>query len=158
MGAGKTTVGKALGKALNLPVHETDDDIVEQKGKTIKKIFEEEGEVTFREYETSALSTTPKENVIVSTGGGIVMKEENRKLMRKLGYVILLSCDLDEVKRRVGNDPSRPLLQKGEEYLKNLYEDRREFYHEADYIIDVTDKSIAEIVADIQEWLQEKGE
>lgn len=155
MGAGKTTVGEALGKELEFPVIDTDDFIIEKKGKTVRKIFEEEGEATFRVYETEMLAELPRENIVVATGGGIVIKDENRRWMREYGHVIHLACDLPEVKKRVGNDPRRPLLQRGDDFLRTLYQERRDFYLDADYIVDTTNKSVADIIKNIKEWLQE---
>ncbi|MGQ0415199.1 shikimate kinase, partial [Bacillus sp. HC-TM] len=82
MGAGKTTIGKALSKELHMDVIDTDQKIEEKQEKAIRDIFAEEGEMAFREYESEMLRALPVHNVIITTGGGIIERAENRKWMK----------------------------------------------------------------------------
>ena len=81
MGSGKTTIAEKLSKALDMPAIDTDQHIMKATGKSIPDIFANEGEAAFRQYETESLEALPTENVIISTGGGIVLKERNRRFM-----------------------------------------------------------------------------
>ncbi|MFC4320742.1 shikimate kinase [Litchfieldia salsa] len=155
MGAGKTTIGKALSETLQLPVIDTDEYIIQQVGKTIPAIFEEEGEATFRQYERTFLREFPVNDVIITTGGGIVIQEENRKWMKEHGIVFNLYCEIDEVFSRVSIDGSRPLLKTDDKSkVRNLFESRSAFYQEAHFTIDTTYKNIEEIVKEIQNKLK----
>lgn len=155
MGAGKTTIGKRLGEVLQLPVIDTDAYIEQQVGKTITKIFAEEGEETFRAYEREALKKLPKEHVIITTGGGIVIQEENRQFMREHGIVIYLHCELHELFRRLAGDETRPLLMENKQkQMKKLFEQRLAWYREAHMTIDTTNRTIDDIVENIVSLLK----
>ncbi|WP_453995019.1 shikimate kinase [Bacillus nitroreducens] len=154
MGAGKTTIGQKLGQALNLPVIDTDHYIEDKVGKKIATIFSEDGEQTFRNYERLYLKEIPANDLVITTGGGIVIQEENRNWMKDNGYVIFLYCDIGKIFDRVQNDPTRPLfdVEKKENTIK-LYQERMPFYNEAHYKIDTTEKNLDEVVDDILSWL-----
>lgn len=150
MGAGKTTVGKRLGEVLQLPVIDTDAYIEQQVGKTIAAIFAEEGEGAFRAYEREVLKKLPTEHVVITTGGGIVIQEENRQFMRKHGIVIYLHCELYELLQRLGDDATRPLLMENKQKkMKQLFEQRLPWYHEAHITIDTTNRTVDDIVESI---------
>lgn len=152
MGSGKTTVASALADELSLPVIDTDEQIVTKKGKDIPQIFEQEGEEAFRNYETEVLEELPVENIIISTGGGIILKERNRELMNRNGTVIYLHCDPYEIVRRLEGDSSRPLLE-GEnrkEKIENIFSKRLPLYREAQIEINTTAKSINDITNEIK--------
>ncbi|EMT47171.1 shikimate kinase [Anoxybacillus flavithermus] len=150
MGAGKTTVGRRLGEVLGVPVIDTDTYIEQQTGKTIAQIFSGEGEGTFRAYEREILRQLPTEHVIVTTGGGIVIQEENRQFMRAHGIVIYLHCELHELFRRLADDATRPLIMKNkQEQIKKLFEQRLPWYKEAHMTIDTTNRTVDDIVQSI---------
>lgn len=150
MGAGKSTVGKELANCLNVPVIDTDEWIEEEQGKSISAIFAEEGEAAFRQYERQALQTLPIKDVIITTGGGIVIQEMNRNWMREHGTVIYLHCEPDAIYERLQADTTRPLLEKNkQENIKTLLNERLSYYNEADSIVDTTKKQIDEIVSEI---------
>jgi shikimate kinase len=150
MGAGKSTIGRELGKALNLPVIDTDDFIEKTREKIIKDIFETEGESAFRSYEREALKELPIENVIITTGGGMVIQQENREWMRSHGTVFYLHCDFSIIAERLKHDTSRPLFDQEQlNKTKKLYQDRLPLYQEAHYTIDTTTKEISDIVSEI---------
>jgi shikimate kinase len=154
MGAGKTTIGQKLGQVLHLPVIDTDQFIEEKIGKRIADIFSEEGEPIFRDYERSFLKEIPTNDMVITTGGGIVIQEENRQWMMQNGHVIFLYCDIEQIFERVQFDPSRPLFDsEKEDNTSKLYSERMPFYNEAHYKVDTTEKNLDEVVADIVSWL-----
>ena len=96
MGTGKTVVSKLLAEQLGWSLIDTDELIVKKAGKTISQIFAEDGEVVFRQLESDVLADLQNiSNQVISTGGGIILKEENRQLLKKLGRVILLEANLE---------------------------------------------------------------
>lgn len=151
MGAGKTTIGKELGRYLELPVFDTDEEIVKRENKSINQLFEEDGENYFREQETNTLRQLQREKAVITTGGGIITRKENRLLLKECGTVFFLYATPDEIMTRLEQDESRPLL-KGDKKQKiiELYEERMGFYQDtADYVIDTTGKEVEEIVKEI---------
>lgn len=111
MGAGKTSVGRALANRLQRPFYDSDREIEARCGVDIPTIFEFEGEDGFRERETRIIDQlTLKTNIVLATGGGAILKAENRGYLTTRGHVILLSVDLKEQLRRVSRDSKRPLL------------------------------------------------
>ncbi|MGG2064429.1 shikimate kinase [Bacillus sp. S14(2024)] len=151
MGAGKTTIGKALSSVLQIPVIDTDQRIEENTKKIIRNIFSEEGEDVFRKYESEVLQSLPTNDYIITTGGGIVEKAENRQWMKEHGVVIYLYCDPYVIAKRIAEDTTRPLFQK--ENIPSFiekFEKRQAYYEEATLRIDTTNKSIEAIVQEIQ--------
>lgn len=139
MGCGKTTVGKALSKRTGMPLLDTDAIIEEQIGKTIPEIFAEQGETHFRALETALLryllyNPTPCPSII-STGGGIVVKPENRELLRKLGFTVWLDVSINALLTRTAKSTNRPLLQNADRraVFERLNAERREFYKQASH-------------------------
>ncbi|MCL4158414.1 UNVERIFIED_CONTAM: hypothetical protein GTU68_027702 [Idotea baltica] len=111
MGTGKSTIGRSLSQSLSYPVIDTDHLIVEQQGRSIPQIFEEEGEEAFREMETALLkSLHAHSGHIISTGGGMIERAENRKLLRQMGYVVWLVASPEEIVKRTSRNSNRPLL------------------------------------------------
>lgn len=150
MGAGKTTVGELLAEKLNLPVLDSDQQIVKKTNMTIKEMFDQHGESFFRDAETDILKELPTEDVIITTGGGIVIKEENRALMKKNGQIILLHADIDIIYDRVHSDTNRPLAsKKTKDELHALYYSRVAFYQDCSFTVDTSNKEIDEIVNEI---------
>ncbi|HHY73035.1 MAG TPA: shikimate kinase [Bacillus bacterium] len=155
MGSGKTTIGKLLAEKLALPVIDTDQFIEEQLQKTIREIFETEGEEQFREYEEQFLKMIPTENNIITTGGGIILKNENRTWMRKNGTVIYLHCEPEEIMKRLASDETRPLLDGDKQKnILSIFAKRSEYYDDADFKIDTTGKSPVEIVLEIEQLIK----
>jgi shikimate kinase len=151
MGSGKTTVGQALGKAIGYQVIDTDQWIEQTYRTSISTIFEEKGESYFRSLETEALRNLLNKRAIITTGGGIVVREENRQIMKQSGKVIFLDCEIEEVIRRTSMDHSRPLLkQKNKEQISAMFKERLPFYREADIQIDTTGKSILSLVEELK--------
>lgn len=154
MGAGKTSVGKTLSKEIHVPVIDTDEVIVANEGRTIDTIFSEEGEEYFRNVETKVLQSLPLQDVIITTGGGIILRKENREFMTKHGTTFFLYCSPEHTYERLKNDASRPLLagNKKQEIITRLHA-RLPLYREADYTIDTSHKSILEVANEIKKQL-----
>ena len=151
MGAGKTTVGKKLSWKLRIPVEDTDKLIEKKAGKSIREIFETEGEAAFRQMETDLLreiSHWPYQRIL-SVGGGTPVREENRDLLKKCGTVVYLRLKPETVYERLKGDDTRPLLQCEDPLAKirELMEARREAYEGcADVILEVDDLTPADCV------------
>ena len=157
MATGKTTIGKALAKYLGdqYDFIETDQLIIQKIGKPIPRIFADEGEAKFREYEMSVCEKVSKLNkVIISCGGGVVLNEKNIENLKKNCHIILLNATPDEIyKRSLKNGKeTRPVIDK--EDLKKEIEkilNFRESYYKAvaEIVINTTDKKIENIVQEI---------
>ena len=135
MGSGKSAIGRRLSYYLKMPYYDMDHEIVRQQGMTIPEIFEKYGEQRFREIETEFLRDFRDEACIISTGGGVAMNAENRKIMRRTGLVFFLDARFDDIYVRIRHDKNRPIVQKTtEKELEELYNSRRKFYREAGHI------------------------
>lgn len=145
MGAGKTTIGKYLAQRLNLDFADTDSEIEQRTGADIPWIFDVEGEEGFRDREQQVVEEmTLWDNVLLATGGGVVKRPENRRVLAARGFVIYLHATVKEQVRRTHKDRRRPLLQDGdpEEVLRALMEQRDVHYREiADHVINTDDCS-----------------
>ena len=112
MGAGKTTVGRLLARALDYEFVDCDREVEARSGVSIATIFELEGEAGFRKREAALIDElTQRSHTVLATGGGAVLRAENRARLRERGLVIYLQASADEIARRTANDRSRPLLQ-----------------------------------------------
>jgi len=131
MGAGKSTVGEILAGELNCRLYDTDEEIEQRVGKSIPEIFAKEGEETFRDYETKVLRDLSRQDppMVVATGGGLPIREENRRIMDQTGLAVLLSVDAETAIERVGDDPDRPLFQ-DETQVHTLLTNRESIYNE----------------------------
>lgn len=140
MGSGKTTIGKRIAKNLNYDFIDTDNEIEKITGMSISEIFKKEGEIRFRSEETHALKRiVNKTPVVISTGAGIVLKNQNREILKNLGTIIYLDADIDTIIERVSRNKKRPLLNVNNlrETVEKLIAERRELYLEiADIVID----------------------
>ncbi len=155
MGAGKTTIGRALAKALSCEMIDTDEQIEREQGRKISDIFAQDGEMVFRDLETELLKRlcNSERNFVLSIGGGMPMREQNRALLREIGEVIYLNTSKEEIIRRVSGDKSRPLLQGGalEERVTQLMNAREQIYLQTAHQILTTDKkTVSEIVGEIE--------
>lgn len=155
MGTGKTTIAKELKKMLHMECMEMDEMIEKREKMSIPDIFEKHGEDYFRDAESRLLiDLQNKENVIVSCGGGVVVRQENIGHMKKSGKIILLSATPQTVYERVKNNTNRPILNgnMNVEYIQELMEKRRKKYEAAADITIATDgKSVEEICKEICE-------
>ena len=140
MGAGKTTIGKYLAQHLKLRFVDTDSEIEARTGADIPWIFDVEGEEGFRDREQQVVAEmTEWDGVVLATGGGVILRPENRRALAARGYVVYLYATVDEQVRRTRRDRRRPLLQSGdpEQVLRSLMEVRDPLYREiADHVIE----------------------
>lgn len=160
MGSGKTSVGQRLARHLGYQFTDLDALLVEQAGKSINQIFAEEGEAAFRDRETAVLSTlVGQHDIVLSTGGGVVIREGNRRLLHAAGLVVNLMAAVDELTGRLALADDRPLL-KGDEALEARIErivtEREPFYADADIRIDTTGKTLEDVAAEILAFYAEK--
>ncbi|WP_206076345.1 shikimate kinase [Marinitoga lauensis] len=128
MGSGKTTIGKLLSEVLNKEYIDFDTEIEKLEGKTINRIFSEYGEEYFRNIESKVLFNTENKDAIISTGGGVILKEKNRKLLKKHN-TFFLYASVDELIKRVETE-NRPLLKEGKEELYKIWHNRKVLYEE----------------------------
>ena len=153
MGTGKSTVGKQLAKKTSQQFYDCDHEIENHTGASINLIFEIEGEEGFRRRETQQLDElTSMSNIVLATGGGAVLNEENRVRLSARGLVVYLKSDINQLLKRTSRDGKRPLLQNSEPetVLRELLEIRGPLYEEvADMVIDTAGLSINDIIAQI---------
>lgn len=141
MGSGKTTIGQRLAKKLNLEFLDNDHELQKQTGASVNLIFDLEGEEGFRKRETAMLrKLTARNGVLLATGGGTVLAQENRELLRNTGIVVYLRTTVNQQIKRLARDKSRPLLQSGDrkEKLIRLAAERNPLY---EALADVTYQS-----------------
>lgn len=131
MGSGKTTIGRHLARMFGLDFYDCDHELERLTGASVNLIFDLEGESGFRMREHQLLEQlTEKTGILIATGGGIVCKEENRRLLRSHGLVVYLKTSIDNQLNRLHKDKSRPLLQADDraQRLKDLAEVRNPLY------------------------------
>lgn len=156
MGCGKSSVGYRLSYVMRRTLIDTDKLIEKQQGMTITEIFETKGEAGFRQMETDCIRHLLKatDRQIISTGGGLPMKEENHALLKQLGRVYYLKVNGETVYERLKDDTTRPLLQgdNPREKIEQLLAKRASVYEAcADEIVEVSDKDFEEIILEIIE-------
>lgn len=153
MGSGKSTIGKMLSEKLGLELIDMDNKIEEKEQKSINDIFRDEGETYFRFLETECLKDLlDVRNTIISTGGGIILKSKNVKMLHEIGKVIFLHADANQIIDNLKDDTTRPLLQTDnyEKKVKDLLEEREANYlNAADIIIQTSGKELDNIVDEI---------
>jgi len=158
MGAGKTTIGRQLAKRLKRPFFDSDHALVERCGVDIPTIFEFEGESGFRDRESQIIDELSKQtDIVLATGGGAVLRPENRKMLAARGTVIYLRVTLENQHLRTSADRNRPLLQGGNlmEKLKKLRDDREPLYLAlADHTVDTDNRTPNNVAQTIQRKLE----
>lgn len=134
MGSGKSSIGRMVAKRMGFQFVDTDKLIEERAGKAIPAIFADQGEEAFRDLETAAIESLAHfSRCVISTGGGAVLRERNRALLRELGFVVLLTASEEVLWDRVSRNKKRPLLQteNPRETLSQILAERREVYEAA---------------------------
>ncbi len=157
MGSGKTTVGRLVAERTGREFIDMDALIESRLSKRIVEIFSEQGEEAFRDLETETLQDVAgSTHAVIATGGGVVIKPGNRRLLQSMGIVVWLDAPPDELLKRIGDDESRPMLH-GQNPLKRmerLLSDRRGFYADASHIhLDTTELTPAEIADRVSQEL-----
>ena len=154
MGAGKSTIGIKIAELTGRRWYDTDGVISDRYGK-ISDIFEYYGEPHFRKLETEVVKELAQQNdLVISTGGGLVLKSENNAMLQKNGKIVFLRASLQTLNQRLVVDGTRPLLQASTESISDrlarLLKERTPIYeHVADYIVDVDDKTPVQIAKEI---------
>ena len=161
MGAGKTTIGKQLARQLGRTFYDSDRVIEEHTGANIPLIFEMEGEEGFRRREKSIIAELmSKQNIVLATGGGVVLDPENRDQITRQGFVIYLSAPLEQLFNRTSKDKNRPLLQTDDprKKLEEIISIRDPLYREVADIVIETDGSPARgVVKKLVDLITERG-
>jgi shikimate kinase len=157
MGAGKTSVGKALAKRLHKEFFDTDQEIERATGVRIPVVFEFEGEAGFRARETRVLrELVRRRNVVLATGGGIVLNEDNRRLLVDNGTVVYLRASVEDLWARTRYDKNRPLLRTADPVAKlsELFVQRDPLYREvAALIVDTGSQSVGSLTSSLEKRL-----
>jgi shikimate kinase len=157
MGAGKTTVGRLLARRLHKTFIDADHELEARTGVSIPLIFELEGEAGFREREAKLLAElVTRDNIVLATGGGAVLRPENRAALARHGIVVYLDASVDDLVQRTRHDRNRPLLQTHDPRLKleELHRQRDPLYREiADIIVTSGRQSVHQVVREIEDRL-----
>ena len=150
MGAGKSTIGRVLAAELHLSFRDSDKVIEDRTGADIPWIFDMEGEEGFRDRESAVLEELSKgQDVVIATGGGIILRPQNRNAMKSSGYVCYLTASIEQLVERTARDKKRPLLQveNPRQKIIDLVALRDPLYREtADFVIN-TDRRSPKLVA-----------
>ena len=174
MGAGKSATGKVLARQLNLQFLDTDRLVEEQAGRSIKQIFQLQGESFFRSLEKKIVAdVSGKDGVVIAAGGGAILDPGNRRKLKKNGTVIFLMVSPDWVRKRTAGTDKRPLLNTPDnvgapfmapagsinrtptrEIIKNLLSQRLPLYRKADICVDTDNKTPREVAQEIVERLK----
>ena len=159
MGSGKTTVGRRLADELNRKFFDSDHEIIDKTGVKIEHIFDIEGENGFRDRESKVLSDLyQKKGVVIATGGGIVLKPENRRLLQQSGIVVYLSSSIEQLLKRTAKSKNRPILEKSfdrEKTIRDILNARESYYREVSVLeIDTTGKQLHEVIDTIKQYVQ----
>lgn len=161
MGAGKTSVGIKLAEALGKTFVDSDREIERKTGASIPLIFDLEGEKGFRARECEAIEQlTQENNIVLATGGGSILNENNRNFMKQRGFVIYLQAPLDQLLERTGKDKNRPLLQTADprKTLGEIIEKREPLYIEtADLIYKTSNKQIRDVIHNLVSILEKSN-
>ncbi len=153
MGSGKSTVAKSLSRKLGTSCAEMDEMVVADQDMPITEIFDKHGEEYFRDVESEVLERITKEkHMVVSCGGGTVLRKRNVDFMKENGHIVLLTAKPETILKRVGRSTNRPILNghMNVEYITELMDKRKDSYMSAaELIVATDDKSIAEITEEI---------
>ena len=151
MGCGKTTIGRRLASELNQDFFDTDHEIIKKTGVSIDHIFDIEGEEGFRRRESEVLeSLCEMRNIVIASGGGVVLLPQNRVMLKSIGVVVYLLSSVDQLLRRTAKSKTRPLLENSSDRQKIITEivnARDKYYREvATIVIDTTGKTLNKVI------------
>lgn len=149
MGAGKSSVGRYLAKALNYHFLDTDQLIEKKENRTIEAIFKETGESYFRNIERDIINQFNNKTCVYSTGGGLPIYNKNIDKLKDIGQVIYLKTSIGELlNNRINNNTSRPMFQDAISF-ENLLKQREPIYFKADFVVTTDSKTPEEIASEI---------
>lgn len=138
MGAGKTTIGRALAKRLNKRFIDSDHEIEARTGASIPLIFEIEGEASFRQREAEVIrDLTAQSDIVLATGGGAILNPQSRDFLKSRGTVIYLRTTVNSILQRTSHDKNRPLLQTADprQRIEQLAREREPYYLEVAHFV-----------------------
>jgi shikimate kinase len=162
MGVGKSTIGRQVAETLAMTFLDSDKEIEERTGVDIPWIFEYEGEAGFRKREQAIIDElTARSGVVLSTGGGAVLSQENRRCLQERGHVIYLHASVEDLLERTAHSRNRPLLrtENPQEKLEQLLKERHPLYQEvAEITIDTGHRTIRQVVKAVLKHLQQLSE
>ncbi|WP_082446337.1 MULTISPECIES: shikimate kinase AroK [Gulbenkiania] len=160
MGAGKTTVGRALARRSGKTFYDSDHEIERRTGVKVATIFDIEGETRFRDRESAVIADLVRLNdIVLATGGGAVLRPQNREALRAHGTVIYLRANIEDLLARTQHDKNRPLLQTADPRakLESLFAERDPLYREiADIVVDTTQQNVNLLVSRLEQQLQKR--
>ena len=161
MGSGKTTIGQRLARRLGLEFLDCDHELEAHTGASVSLIFDVEGEEGFRARESRLLAElTARQGVLIATGGGAVLREENRRMLRETGLVVYLKTSVTQQLRRLSRDRSRPLLQTEDRRarLEALAEHRNPLYEEvAQIVFPAQNRALDAVAKDLEHKIRQHG-
>jgi len=155
-GVGKTSVGQVLANLLKMSFCDTDIEIEKSAGISISEFFERYGEVHFRAAEHETVKNVSQyENTVISTGGGIVLNQDNLKLLKKKGVIISLMANVDAIYRRIEISNNRPLLKEDlYQSIVRMMKEREGLYDQADFVLDTSQLEVEQVVEQILTFLK----
>ena len=160
MGSGKTTIGRALAKKLNLRFVDADHEIEARTGASIPLIFEIEGEASFRQREADVIrDLSAQQGIVLATGGGAVLNEQSRRYLHERGTVIYLRASVNSILQRTSHDRNRPLLQTADPRarIEELSKQRAPLYEEVAHItIETGRPNVQSVVQNILSQLERR--
>lgn len=160
MGAGKTTIGRSLAKSLGYEFFDSDKEVEDRSGANVAWIFDVEGENGFRDREEVIIDElSNKSGIVLATGGGAVLREQNRIRLKERGLVVYLKTSAEQILKRTAKDKTRPLLQteNREQVVKELIKKREPLYQEiADIIIKTGNEKISDVTKKIIREIESK--
>lgn len=161
MATGKSAVGRIIAERIGYGFFDVDGLIEDEAGVSVSKIFEIEGEASFRDRETKKIEEVSLlKKAVISTGGGALIRPENREMLSRAGLVVCLSATEEEILRRAGKRESRPLInvENPHETIRKLLRERKSYYDTADVHIDTTGRSKGDIAGEIiSAWKDRKS-
>jgi len=161
-GTGKTAVGEKLAEKLNRRLVRTDELITEKAGMSIPEIVESQGWKAFRDMESEVAEEVGKmDNCIIDTGGGIILRKNNVKNLKRKGTLVLLKADVKTIVNRIKDDKERPSLTGSKSFTEEAEEvlkDRSKKYEEAaDYVVDTSRLTVDKVADRIINYLEQRG-
>ena len=152
MAVGKTAVGRKLARRLKRPFVDLDRAIEKCEGLKVREIFENKGESYFRQLEKQVLAQVLQgDGQVIATGGGVVLYEDNLRLLQERSLIVCLIADVNAIVRRAGNGTQRPLLMRSDKWqrINELLNQRKQYYANAHIQIDTSDLTVDEVVGKI---------
>lgn len=161
MGTGKTTIGRLLASRLGCPFVDSDKKVEYENNMTIREIFELYGEEYFRQREKEVITKLSRyNNVVIATGGGVVLSNENMRRLKKNGILIALTASTETILERTGRRTTRPLLTdllEREQLVAKLLNERAQLYQKADFSVDTNLVSPQDVITEIMLFLRQAG-